>query len=217
MTKLALDEFWEQGLSALDCNASEAQVNKLKQYVDMLHRWNKTYNLTSIRDAREMIPVHIFDSLSVASYIEGENCLDVGSGGGLPGIPLAIMQPQRQFTLLDTNGKKTRFMQQAVIELSLSNVKVVQDRVEVHKFDDLFDTIISRAFTSVLNFLNTSSQHLAKKGQILAMKGQIPEDELVLLPTEFTMKYAKILDVPEIIGGRCIIKIIKNTDWTDKK
>ena len=212
MTKLALDELWEQGLSALDCNASKAQLSKLKQYVDMLHRWNKTYNLTSIRDPREMIPVHIFDSLSVASYIEGDNCLDVGSGGGLPSIPLAIMQPQRQFTLLDTNGKKTRFMQQAVIELGFDNVKVIQARVEEYQFDYLFDTIISRAFSSVLNFVNTSSQHLAEKGQILAMKGQYPEDELSLLPTEFTMKYAKTLDVPEVIGGRCIIKIIKNTN-----
>ena len=211
MTTLALDEFWEQGLSALDCTTSEVQLNQLKQYVDLLHRWNKTYNLTSIRDPREMIPVHIFDSLSVASYIKGENCLDVGSGGGLPGIPLAIMQPQRQFTLLDTNGKKTRFMQQAVIELGLSNVKVLQTRVETHKFNNLFDTIISRAFASVLKFVNTSSRHLAKNGQILAMKGQYPEDELSRLPAEFTMKYAKKLEVPEIVGGRCIIKIIKNT------
>jgi len=209
---LALNELWEQGLSALGCDASAAQVSKLKQYVDLLHRWNKTYNLTSIRDPREMIPVHIFDSLAVASYIEGDNCLDVGSGGGLPGIPLAIMQPQRQFTLLDTNGKKTRFMQQAVIELGLDNVNVLQTRVEAHKFDILFDTIISRAFASVVKFVKTSSQHLAKNGQILAMKGQYPEDELVLLPTEFKVKYAKTLDVPEVIGGRCVIKIISNTD-----
>ena len=212
MTTLPLDDYWAQGLATLDCNATEEQLSKLKQYVDLLHRWNKTYNLTSIREPRQMIPVHIFDSLSVAPYIEGKNCLDVGSGGGLPGIPLAIMQPQRQFTLLDTNGKKTRFMQQAVIELGLNNVKVVHARVEEYQFDQLFDIIISRAFASVVNFINTSSKHLAENGQILAMKGQYPEDELSLLPPEFTVKYSKILTIPDLLGSRCIISFIKKTN-----
>ncbi|HIO91858.1 MAG TPA: 16S rRNA (guanine(527)-N(7))-methyltransferase RsmG [Leucothrix mucor] len=211
MKALSIDDFWAQGLAALNCKADDEQISKLKQYVDLLHRWNKIYNLTSVRDPRQMIPVHIFDSLAVADYIEGKNCLDVGSGGGLPGIPLAIMQPQRQFTLLDTNGKKTRFMQQAVIELGLKNVNIIQTRVEEHKFDSLFDTIISRAFASVLNYLNTSSRHLAQNGQILAMKGQYPDDELSLLPNEFVIKYAKTLEVPEIAGGRCLINIIRNT------
>ena len=207
----ANDTLWSQGLAALNCDASEEQLNKLKEYVALLDRWNKTYNLTAIRDPRQMISVHIFDSLSAAPFIEGENCLDVGSGGGLPGIPLAIMQPERQFTLLDTNGKKTRFMQQAVIELGLKNVNVAHTRVEKWKNDHLFDTIISRAFASIIDFVNTSALHLNKNGQMLAMKGQHPTNELSLLPDEFIVDFQKDLNVPELIGGRCMIKIIKKT------
>ena len=210
MSAHTTETLWTEGLAALDCSASDEQISKLKQYVDLLHHWNKTYNLTSVRDPLKMIPVHIFDSLSVAQYIEGETCLDVGSGGGLPGIPLAIMQPERQFTLVDTNGKKTRFMQHAVIELGLNNVKVEQTRIESWKNDYLFDTIISRAFASIIDFLNSSSKHLATDGQMIAMKGQYPQDEVALLPADFSVKYTKNIEVPQLIGGRCIINIIKN-------
>ena len=103
------ESLWESGLAALDCGANDEQVAKLKLYVSLLQRWNKTYNLTAVREPAQMIPMHIFDSLVVAPFIEGKNCLDVGSGAGLPGIPLAILQPDRRFTMLDTNGKKTRF------------------------------------------------------------------------------------------------------------
>ena len=123
-------DLWESGLNALDCRPTETQLLHLKQFVELLERWNKTYNLTSVREVKDMIPLHIFDSLVVADYIIGDNCLDVGSGAGLPTIPLAIIQPDRQFTALDTNGKKTRFIQQAVIELGLKNVKVEQARIE---------------------------------------------------------------------------------------
>lgn len=204
-------ERWSQGLATLNCEATTEQVRKLKAYVALLAQWNKTYNLTAVRDPRQMIPLHIFDSLSVAPFIEGDTCLDVGSGGGLPGIPLAIMQPDRQFTLLDTNGKKTRFMQQAVIELGLKNVNVAHTRVEKWKNEYLFDTIVSRAFASIIDFINTSSLHLNKNGQMLAMKGQHPTDELSLLPNEFIVDYLKDLHVPEVVGGRCLIKFIKKT------
>ena len=204
-----MDALWKQGLDALNCNISAQQIEQLKHYVNLLQRWNKTYNLTAIRDPRQIIPVHIFDSLAVAPYLQGEHCLDVGSGGGLPGIPLAIIQPQRHFTLLDTNGKKTRFMQQVAIELALNNITVVQARVETWKSAPLFDTIMSRAFASIVKFVNTSSLHLSEKGQLLAMKGQYPEDELSLLPPEFIIKYVKTLEIPLLIGGRCIISVIK--------
>ena len=105
------ENLWQAGLEALGSQPSDDQLSKLKHYVEMLDRWNKTYNLTAIRDPKDMIPLHIFDSLVVADHIKGDNCLDVGSGAGLPTIPLAIMQPERQFTSLDTNGKKTRFVQ----------------------------------------------------------------------------------------------------------
>ena len=124
------NKLWKQGLAQLDCQPTESQLDLLKQYVDMLNRWNKTYNLTSVREIVDMIPVHIFDSLIVADFIKGDNCLDVGSGAGLPTIPLAIMQPDREFMAVDTNGKKTRFIQQAIIELGLKNTKVSQARIE---------------------------------------------------------------------------------------
>ena len=140
---------WQEGLANLGCQVSEKQIEQLKHYVDLLERWNKTYNLTAIRNPKDMIPLHIFDSLVVADFIKGKNCLDVGSGAGLPTIPLAILQPEREFTSLDTNGKKTRFVQQAIIQLGLKNANVVQARVEEWQPENSFDAIISRAFASV--------------------------------------------------------------------
>jgi 16S rRNA (guanine527-N7)-methyltransferase len=208
MNESDINKLWDSGLASLQCKASDQQRDTLKQYVALLQRWNKTYNLTAIRDPWQMIPLHIFDSLATAPYILGTHCLDVGSGGGLPGIPLAIMQPQRAFTLLDTNGKKTRFMQQAAIELGLNNINIVQTRVENWQPQKKFDTIISRAFASVVDFIDTSSCHLSRNGQILAMKGQFPESELSSLPNEFIVEYSKTLLIPEVSGERCLIKII---------
>ncbi len=206
-----IKNLWQQGLATLNCKANDEQQHKLKQYVTLLHRWNKTYNLTAIRDPQQMIPLHIFDSLAVAPYIEGETCLDVGSGGGLPGIPLAIMQPNRRFTLLDTNGKKTRFMQQATIELGLKNIVIVHGRVEKWSSNSKFDTIISRAFASIHDFIHLSSHHLSKNGQMLAMKGQFPQDEINSLSKEFIVEYSKTLVIPEVSASRCLVKIISKT------
>jgi 16S rRNA (guanine527-N7)-methyltransferase len=206
-----INERWLQGLAALNCAVDDEKLGKLKQYVALLHRWNKTYNLTAIRAPQQMIPLHIFDSLAVAPYISGENCLDVGSGAGLPGIPLAIMQPKRSFTLLDTNGKKTRFMQQAVIELGLNNLIVIHDRVEKWSPEFKFDTIVSRAFASIFDFIRYSSRHLSKNGGMLAMKGRFPQEELISLPNGFIVEYSKTLVIPEVSGSRCIIKMIKKT------
>ena len=203
--------FWQQGLAKLNCTPTDEQLNKLKQYIVLLDRWNKTYNLTAIRDPQQMIPLHIFDSLAVAPYIKGKTCLDIGSGAGLPGIPLAIIQPQRIFTLLDSNGKKTRFMQQAVIELNLKNTSVVQVRAEKWQTASKFNTIISRAFASIADFVRVSSYHLSENGQILAMKGVFPQQELTDLPNSFIVEYSKTLRIPEVSANRCIIKLIKKT------
>lgn len=202
------ESLWESGLAALDCGATDEQVATLKRYVSLLHRWNKTYNLTAIRDPLEMIPAHIFDSLVVAPYLEGNTCLDVGSGAGLPGIPLAILQPERQFTMLDTNGKKTRFIQQAVIELGLKNASVVQSRIEQWKPPQLFDAIISRAFASIVDFVEGSSMHLAKNGALYAMKGQFPASELAELPDGYILESQHELKVPSLVGERHLLKIV---------
>ena len=201
------DQLWDSGLDALNCQTNKTQLYQLKQYLDLLKRWNKTYNLTALREPRQMIPLHIFDSLVVADYIKGENCLDVGSGAGLPVIPLAIMQADRQFTALDTNGKKTRFIQQAVIELGLKNVSVEQARVEQWQSSQKFDAIISRAFASVYDFVTLSSMHLAKNGTLYAMKGQYPEDEMHYFPKGFQLLASHRLDVPFVDGERHLLEI----------
>jgi len=206
---MSLDNIWEKGLKDLDCSPNEDERLKLKQYVDLLNRWNKTYNLTSIREPKDMIPIHIFDSLVVAGFIKGNNCLDVGSGGGLPTIPLAIMQPQRQFTALDTNGKKTRFIQQVVIELGLKNVQVVHERVEKWQADEIFDAIISRAFASIHDFVSSSSQHLAEGGTMYAMKGQYPTAEMQYLPNGFILESRHELEVPLVEGKRHLLTLVR--------
>ena len=201
------DYLWQVGLEALDCHPDEKQLKQLKQYVEMLERWNKTYNLTSVRDPKDMIPLHIFDSLVVAELIKGENCLDVGSGAGLPTIPLAIMQPERQFTALDTNGKKTRFVQQAIIELGLKNTSVSQARIEKWSAPHKFDAIISRAFASIYDFVSASSQHLSEQGTLYAMKGQFPEGEMQYLPKNYTVIKTHQLSVPFVDGERHLIEL----------
>lgn len=198
---------WQEGLEALDCKPNDEQKNKLKRYVEMLERWNKTYNLTSVREPKDMIPVHIFDSLIVANHIKGENCLDVGSGAGLPTIPLAIMQPDRQFTSLDTNGKKTRFVQQAIIELGLKNTSVSQARIEKWVAPQKFDAVISRAFASVFDFVTASSEHLSENGMLYAMKGQYPEGEMQYLPKQYKLINKTELDVPFVDGERHLLEI----------
>jgi 16S rRNA (guanine527-N7)-methyltransferase len=208
---MSLNKIWEEGLKNLDCSPSEDEVLKLKQYVDLLNRWNKTYNLTAVREPKDMIPLHIFDSLVIADLIKGDNCLDVGSGAGLPTIPLAIMQPQRQFTALDTNGKKTRFIQQAVIELGLKNVQIVHERVEKWQADTLFDAIVSRAFASIHDFVSSSSLHLAEGGIMYAMKGQYPAAEMQYLPKGFVLNSSHELRVPSVEGERHLLEITRDS------
>ena len=208
---MSTDSMWETGLKQLSCEPNADQLNQLKQYVALLDRWNKTYNLTAVRNPNDMIPLHIFDSLVVADYIKGDNCLDVGSGGGLPTIPLAIMQAHRQFVALDTNGKKTRFIQQAVIELGLKNVQVVHKRVEDWQADTSFDAIISRAFASIYDFVTSSSIHLADNGVLYAMKGQYPSTEMQYLPKDYSLVDHYKLDVPFVDGERHLLEIKKSS------
>ena len=198
---------WQQGLQQLDCKPSSQQLEKLQSYLQLLQRWNKVYNLTAVRDPADMLPLHIFDSLAIADYIQGNHCLDVGSGAGLPGIPLAIIQPERQFTLLDTNGKKTRFIQQAIIQLELANAKVVQTRVEAWQPEQKFDAIISRAFASIEDFVDTSSIHLQDNGTLYAMKGQYDQAEIDVLPKGFKLSKMNKLIVPMLDAQRHLLEI----------
>jgi len=203
------EALWSKGLQALDMSIDDSQLDRLKQYVDLLNRWNKTYNLTAVREPAKMIPTHIFDSLVVAPFIRGANCLDVGSGAGLPGIPLAILQPDRRFTMLDTNGKKTRFIQQAIIELGLSNADVVQSRVEQWQPTHRYQAIISRAFSSIADFVNGCTDLLADDGSLYAMKGQHPLQELAYLPKGYQLESKQVLEVPFLEGERHLLRITR--------
>ena len=170
---------------------SDIQLDKLVSYLVLLNKWNKTYNLTAVRDPEAMLYRHLVDSLSIVQFISGTRVLDVGTGPGLPGIPLAIMYPDKQFVLLDSNIKKTRFLTQSVIELGLTNVEVRHGRVE----------------EQVFKMVELSHMHLAKNGQFLAMKGIDPVNELEALGEQYEIKKTISLDVPGCEAQRHLIII----------
>ncbi|HFW4522072.1 TPA: 16S rRNA (guanine(527)-N(7))-methyltransferase RsmG, partial [Salmonella enterica subsp. enterica serovar Havana] len=181
---------------------TDHQKTLLVAYVDMLHKWNKAYNLTSVRDPNEMLVRHILDSIVVAPYLQGQRFIDVGTGPGLPGIPLAIVLPDAHFTLLDSLGKRVRFLRQVQHELKLENITPVQSRVEAYPSEPPFDGVISRAFAS-LNDMVSWCHHLpGEKGRFYALKGQLPGDEIALLPDNFSVESVEKLRVPHLEGER---------------
>ena len=191
------------GLTSLGLGSNENFISNLEAYLVLLSRWNRVTNLSGIKRSKDMVPIHLLDSLSVHAFIEGKTILDVGSGAGLPGIPLAILYPKKFFTLLDSNGKKTRFMRQAVIDLKLDNVQIIKERVE--SFQGEFDHVISRAFSSLRNFLDSSERLVKPGGTLLAMKGdkveQLNGKKIRVFP----------LVVPEINSPRHLYVIKKPT------
>lgn len=200
---------WAGIPAALGLEISAQQNQQLQQYLALLQRWNKVYNLTAVRDPIQMLPLHLWDSLSVVPFIQAESCLDVGSGAGLPGIPLAIMRPSQHFTLLDTNGKKTRFIQQVALELGLTNLKVVQMRVEQWQPEQNFAAIISRAFASLADFVTVSGQHLQAQGRLYAMKGRYPDSEIAELPQGWSVACSHPLNVPGLEAERHLLELTR--------
>jgi 16S rRNA (guanine527-N7)-methyltransferase len=177
-------------------------------FIDLLHKWNRVYNLTAIRDTEKMVINHLLDSLAVAPYLSGTHILDVGSGAGLPGVPLALVSPERQFVLIDSNTKKTRFLQQAKAELGLTNLTIETARVEDFHPAKAFDTVLSRAFSSISQFLFTSGAHCKPDGVIIAMKGEYPVAELSAITGRYVIKAVLQLNVPFLDAQRHIVKII---------
>ncbi|WP_312444507.1 MULTISPECIES: 16S rRNA (guanine(527)-N(7))-methyltransferase RsmG [Stutzerimonas] len=201
-----------RGAQALGVELSEGQQQQLLAYLALLIKWNKAYNLTAVRDPDEMVSRHLLDSLSVVSFVaeSGQTWLDVGSGGGMPGVPLAIMFPGRSFTLLDSNGKKTRFLTQVKLELKLANLEVVHSRVEQFQPAEAFDGITSRAFSSLEDFASWT-RHLGNtQTRWLAMKGVQPDDELQRLPADFRLNACHVLKVPGCQGQRHLL-ILRRT------
>jgi 16S rRNA (guanine527-N7)-methyltransferase len=171
----------QSGCDAMAQQVSRDQMDALLDYVDLLHKWNKAYNLTAVRELPDMVTRHILDSLAIVTLLRGQRCIDVGSGAGLPGVPLAIMFPERQFHLLDSNGKKTRFLFQVKTALRLDNMEVHQARVESFSMSGQFDTVLSRAFASLQDMIRDCRHLLGNNGCFLAMKGAYPSEEIVAI------------------------------------
>lgn len=193
-------------IAKTDLDVSDKQREQLLGYVGLLNKWNKAYNLTSVRDPADMLVKHILDSIVVSPYLNGERFIDVGTGPGLPGIPLAIMNPDKSFVLLDSLGKRIRFIKQVLHELGIANVVAVQSRVEEFDPEDGFDAVLSRAFASMSDMVEWC-QHLprANSGVFFALKGQLPQEEISLLPEWCSVTDVKALKVPELEGERHLV------------
>lgn len=193
------------GIRKLSLSLSEKKIEDLLAYHQLMIKWNKAYNLTAVRDPLAMVSRHLVDSLSIAPYIEGQRFIDVGTGGGLPGIVMAIIFPEKSFDLLDSNGKKTRFLFQVKTELKLTNVNVHHCRVEQHKPEYGYDGILSRAFATLKDMVDGSRQLLADGGRFYAMKGVYPRQELRDIPKPYKVETCHTLQVPGTDGERHLI------------
>jgi 16S rRNA (guanine527-N7)-methyltransferase len=204
---MTLEHELASGLEALGLRASGDLERRLLDYVALIAKWNKVYNLTAVRDPAEMIGLHVLDSLAVLPHIAGRTVLDVGSGAGLPGIPLAIARADLDVTLLDSNQKKTTFQQQAAIELRLANVHPVNARVESWEPERFFDVVISRAFAETADFVSNAGRLVAPGGVLAAMKGVYPHEELAAMPPAYRVKSVLPLSVPGVAAERHLVLI----------
>jgi len=207
----------EHGLAALGIALPDAVQARLLAYVALLYKWNKTYSLTALREQDKAISHHLLDSLSVLPFVPQGRLLDVGSGGGMPGIPLGIVRPELRITLLDSNSKKAAFLQQAVIELGLPNISVHCGRVEQYHPAEGFDAITSRAFAELADFVGLSQHLLVPDGCWLAMKGQWPHDEIARLPESVRVEAVHRLHVPGIDGERHLVVVKRADEHVEKR
>ena len=202
-----LRERLDAGLAALGLAPAGAQRDGLIAYLGLLARWNRAYNLTAVRDPLEMVGRHLLDSLTVSAFLFGDSVLDLGTGPGLPGIPLALLHPQRRFWLLDGNGKKARFVRQAVMELGLTNCEVVQARMESYRPGQKFATIVARAVACLSELQALGEPLLDRPGRLLLMKGREPEAELnQLTPSTDNLRIHRLV-VPFVVGERHLIEV----------
>jgi len=198
-----------EGLSSLGLGADPAKEVLLLRYLELLAKWNRTYNLTAIDDPLEMVSRHLLDSLAVVPHLRGRRILDLGSGAGLPGIPLAIWCPDLELHLLDSNGKKIRFLFQVRLSLALVNVTLHHSRAEALEDMPGFDSIVSRAFASLAAMIDVGGHLLAPGGCFLAMKGNLGEDELLAVPAPYTVASRTTLAIPGVSGERQLLRITR--------
>ena len=193
------------GIAGLDLALPEYAEAKLSAYLSLLDKWNRVYNLTAVRETERMVSHHLLDSLAIVPYVETGRVLDVGSGGGLPGIPLAIARPDLQVTLIDSVAKKTAFLLQVKAELGLENVSVVTGRVETLQDAAGFETITSRAFSDLKEFATLTRHLVAPGGRWLAMKGLYPHEEIAALPDWVKVSANPVLSIPHLDATRHLI------------
>jgi 16S rRNA (guanine527-N7)-methyltransferase len=204
-----LESQLRDGIRDLDLAVPASAVPKLLQLVGLLEKWNRTYNLTAVRERAQIVSIHLLDSLALAPHIALGPVLDVGSGGGFPGIPLALARPDLRVTLLDSNQKKSAFQRQAVATLQLTNVDVVCERVERWQSARPFECIVSRAFSDVADFVAGAAHLLSADGVFAAMKGAVPHDELLRLPAGFRVRAVVPLQVPGLDAERHLVLVAR--------
>lgn len=203
--KQVLQSRLADGAAEMGIRIDEKQLQTLLTYLALLRRWNRVYNLTAVKSDTGILTRHLLDSLSVVPYLQGKKVVDIGSGAGLPGVPVAVACPEKQITLLDSNAKRCRFLRQVQAELNMQNVKVVQQRAEEYRPAEKFDNLLSRAFSSLQDFIACSKHLLADGGQVLAMKGVWPGEEAAELPTGFIIKNVVKLTVPGLPEQRHLV------------
>jgi 16S rRNA (guanine527-N7)-methyltransferase len=194
-----------RGLEALGLRSDDAIIGALLGYLTLLIEWNRAYNLTAVREPEAMLRLHLLDSLSVAPYLGNGRVSDIGSGAGLPGIPLALLDSSRQVRLIESNGKKARFLRQAVRHLGLDTVEVLQARAEDVPAQPLQDAVIARAVSSLAELVRLGGHMLGSGGELLAMKGRLPQDEIDALPPGWTLAAVHVLSVPELDAERHLL------------
>lgn len=195
----------KDGLQQLGIAFTSEQQQQCMDFLALLQKWNGAYNLTAIKDLEDMVVLHLLDSLAVGPHLQGERILDVGTGAGLPGIPLAILFPEKTFYLLDSNQKKVTFTQQVKLTLGIDNIYPVKARIEDYQEATPFDTVISRAFSSLTDFFSLCQPVVSKDGCFIAMKGSKPDKELELLDGRVRDRQCVKLDVPFMDANRCLV------------
>lgn len=200
-----LKQLLSQALLNNQCQVSPLIQDKLVAYLELLQNWNRVYNLTAIRDPQAMVLLHILDSLAINPYLQGNRLIDVGTGAGLPGVPLALLNATKHFVLLDSNNKKTRFLIQVCAELNLKNIEVIHARCEDYHPLDCFDSIISRAFSSLKNMLLATQHFAGINSQFLAMKGTYPKEEIATIPENFMLLKVHDLKISGLDQHRCLV------------
>lgn len=204
--------FLQEMLTSNSFRISDVIQEKILHYLQLMQDWNRVYNLTAITEWNPMILLHILDSLSIDHFLAGKRILDIGTGAGLPGIPLALLHPEYHFVLLDSNSKKTRFLTQVKIELALDHLEVVHRRVEDFHPDQTFDSILVRAFASLHEMLSVAGHLLNSQGQFLAMKGVYPEQELQNVQPEFEIRGVHQLIIKGLDAERHLVRLGRNSE-----